>query len=153
MGRAGTAASRAGRRGARPLDVAHAALGRGPGGSQQLWALPASSGLTANGEADPSSRFDAEVGYGVALFGDRFTGTSNVGFGMSETARDYRVGWRLTLAVKGEPDFEVSLDATQRGAVNDNAAEHSVMLRSLVRWQGPGGQREFDRTQEFRRAP
>lgn len=34
----------------------------------------------------------------------------------------------------GGPGFEVSLDATRRKAVNDNEAEHSVMLRSLIRW-------------------
>ena len=39
-----------------------------PSGSERLWAEPASSGLAANGEADPSSRIDAEVGYGLALF-------------------------------------------------------------------------------------
>ncbi len=105
-----------------------------PAGSERLWALPASSGLTANGEAEPSSRFDAEVGYGMALPGDRFTGTPNVGFGLSDTARDYRIGWRLTSAVRGDPGFEVSLDATRREAANDNEAEHRVMLRSLVRW-------------------
>ena len=106
-----------------------------PSGSERLWALPASSGLAANGEADPSSRFDAEVGYGLALWGDRFTGTPNVGFGLSDTARDYRIGWRLTSAVRGDPGFEVSLDATRREAANDNGdAEHGVMLRSLVRW-------------------
>ena len=107
-----------------------------PAGSQRLWALPASSGLAAqaNGAAEPSSRFDAEVGYGLALFGDRFTGTPNVGFGLSETAREYRMGWRLTSAVEGDPGFEVSLDATRREAANDNAAEHGVMLRSTIRW-------------------
>ena len=36
------------------------------------------------------------VRYGMALGGDRFTGTPNVGLGMSETAREYRMGWRLT---------------------------------------------------------
>ena len=107
-----------------------------PAGSQRLWALPASSGLAApaNGAAEPSSRFDAEVGYGLALFGDRFTGTPNVGFGLSETAREYRMGWRLTSAVEGDPGFEVSLDAIRREAANDNAAEHGVMLRSTIRW-------------------
>ncbi len=107
-----------------------------PAGSQRLWALPASSGLAAqaSGAADPSSRFDAEVGYGLALFGDRFTGTPNVGFGLSETAREYRMGWRLTSAVEGDPGFEVSLDATRREAANDNGAEHGVMLRSTIRW-------------------
>ena len=116
--------------------------GADPAGSQRLWALPASSGLAANpgsgsgagGAAEPSSRFDAEVGYGMALLGDRFTGTPNVGFGLSDTARDLRIGWRLTSAVRGDPGFEVSLDATRREAANDNDAEHGVMLRSLIRW-------------------
>ena len=105
-----------------------------PSGSERLWAEPASSGLAANGGAEPSSRLDGEVGYGMALLGDRFTGTPNIGFGMSEAAREYRMGWRLTSAVLGDPGFEVSLDATRREAVNDNDAEHGVMLRSMIRW-------------------
>ena len=114
-----------------------------PSGSGRLWALPASSGLASNpgsgsgagSGAEPSSRFDAEVGYGMALLGDRFTGTPNVGFGLSETAREVRMGWRLTSAVRGDPGFEFGLDATRREAANDNGeAEHGVMLRSLVRW-------------------
>ncbi len=105
-----------------------------PSGSGRLWALPASSGLAAGGNAEPSSRLDGEVGYGMALMGDRFTGTPNVGFGFSDTAREYRMGWRLTSAVPGDPGFEVSLDATRREAVNDNDVEHGVMLRSLIKW-------------------
>ena len=106
-----------------------------PSGSERLWALPASSGLAAGGNAEPSSRFDAEVGYGMALLGDRFTGTPNVGFGMSDTAREYRMGWRLTSAVLGDPGFEVNLDATRREPANDNGeTEHGVMLRSLIKW-------------------
>ncbi len=106
-----------------------------PGGSQRLWALPESSRLTANGETDPSSRLDAEMGYGMVLFGDRFTGTPHVGFGLSDTAREYRLGWRLTSAVRGDPGFEVNLDATRREAANaDEPAEHGVMLRSSIRW-------------------
>ncbi|MCY4584265.1 MAG: hypothetical protein OXE50_15940, partial [Chloroflexi bacterium] len=76
-----------------------------------------------------------EAGYGLALFGGRFTGTPNIGFGMSDGGvRDYRIGWRLTSAVEGNPGFEVRLDAIRREAANDNEAEHGVMLRSLVRW-------------------
>ena len=105
-----------------------------PSGSERLWAEPASAGLAANGGAEPSSRLDGEVGYGMAVFGGGFTGTPNVGFGMSEAAREYRMGWRLTSAVLGDPGFEVSLDATRREAVNDNDAEHGVMLRSMIRW-------------------
>ena len=106
-----------------------------PSGSERLWAEPASAGLAANGDAVPSSRLDGEVGYGMALWGDRFTGTPHVGFGFSDTAREYRMGWRLTSAVRGDPGFEVGLDATRREAANDDGeAEHGVMLRSLIRW-------------------
>ena len=67
------------------------------------------------------------------MFGGGFTGTPNVGFGLSETARDWRLGWRLTPAASGDTGFEVSLDATRREAANDDA-EHGVMLRSRLRW-------------------
>ena len=50
-------------------------------------------------------------------------------------ARDYSIGWRLTSVVRGNPGFEVSLDATRREPANDNGPpEHGRMLRSLIRW-------------------
>ena len=43
---------------------------------------------------------------GVALVGGRFTGTPNAGFGLSDDgAYDFRIGWRLTSAVPGDPGF------------------------------------------------
>ncbi len=49
--------------------------------------------------------------------------------GLSDTARDLRIGWRLTPAVTVDPGFEVHFDATRREAANDNAPpEHGVML-------------------------
>ena len=61
-------------------------------------------------------------------------------------ARDWRVGWRLTSAVPGDPEFEVSLDPTRREPADGNEApEHGVMLRNLIRWivssrgEAPGG--------------
>ena len=109
-------------------------FGVDPGGSERLWALPDAQTLAANGEATPSSRLDTEVGYGLAVFGGGFTGTPNVGFGLSDTARDLRLGWRLTpAAASGGTGFELSVDATRREAANA-AAEHGVMLRSRLRW-------------------
>ncbi len=72
----------------------------------------------------------------MALFGRRFTGTPNLGFGLSDGgARDWRIGWRFTPAVRGDPGFEVNLDATRREPANDNGpVEHGVMLRALIRW-------------------
>ena len=102
------------------------------GDAQQPWTMPDAHALAANDEAaPPSSRLDTELGYGLAVFGDGFTGTPNVGFGLSETARDWRFGWRLTPAASGDTGFEVSLDAMRREAANDDA-EHGVMLRGRM---------------------
>ena len=104
------------------------------GDAQRLWTLPDAHALAANDEAaTPSSRLDTELGYGLPVFGGGFTGTPNVEFGLSETARDWRLGWRLTPAGSGDTGFEVSLDATRREAANDDA-EHGVMVRGAMRW-------------------
>ena len=105
------------------------------GDAQRLWTMPDAHALAANDEAaTASSRLDTELGYGLVVFGGGFTGTPNVGFGLSDGGgRDYRLGWRLTPAASGDTGFEVSLDATRREAANDEA-EHGVMLRGLMRW-------------------
>ena len=109
--------------------------GSASSGMDRLWSARDARGLAPNSEFEAGQRLDGELGYGVGLFGDRFTGTPNVGFGLSDYARDYRVGWRLTSVVRGDPGFEVNLDATRREAVNDNEpAEHGVMLRGAIRW-------------------
>ena len=74
-------------------------------------------GIAANENAPLSRRLDAEVGFGLPVFGGGFTGTPNVGMGLSDTARELRLGWRLSPADGG--DFEFHLDAARREAVND----------------------------------
>ena len=105
------------------------------GEAQRLWAMPDAHALASNDEAaTASSRLDTEFGYGLAVFGGGFTGTPNVGFGLSDGgARDYRLGWRLTPAASGDTGFEVSLDAMRRETGGDDA-EHGVMVRSRIRW-------------------
>ena len=88
-----------------------------------------------NGNDASAGRLEAELGYGIAMFGGGFTGTPYLGIGFSETARDYRVGWRLTSARKGEPGFAIDLDATRREPANADA-EHgadAARHRPLVR--------------------
>ena len=111
-------------------------IGATSSAAERLWGAHDARVLTPGGQFDAARGLTAEAGYGMALFGDRFTGTPNLGFGMSDGgARDYRLGWRLTSAVRGDPGFEVSLDATRREHANDNGpVEHGVMLRSLIRW-------------------
>ena len=112
------------------------------GGMDALLSRETLAGLAANdpgsgageGRFEAASRLQGELGYGIALFGGGFTGTPNIGFGLSNGgARDYRLGWRLTSAVPGDPGFEVNLDATRKEAANENAG-HGVMLRGTVRW-------------------
>ena len=108
--------------------------GADPGGSERLWALPDAHALAANGDAPASSRLDTELGYGLPVFGGGFTGTPNVGLGLSDTARDYRLGWRLAPAAGGGAGFELSLDATRRESAGDAGAEHGVVLRARTSW-------------------
>ena len=111
-------------------------IGATSSASERLWGAQDARALAPDGGAFEAGRgLQAEAGYGMALFGDRFTGTPNLGFGLADGgARDWRLGWRLTSAVEGDPGFEVSLDAIRREAANDNDAEHGVMLRGAVRW-------------------
>ena len=108
--------------------------GADPGGSERLWALPDAHALAANGDAPASSRLDTELGYGLAVFGGGFIGTPNVGLGLSDTARELRMGWRLTPAAGGDTGFALSVDATRRESAADGDTEHGVMLRSRLRW-------------------
>ena len=105
------------------------------GGMDALLGRETLAGLAANDDGGTASagRLEAELGYGIALFDGGFTGTPNLGVGFSETGRDYRLGWRLTSARRGDPGFQVDLDATRREAA-DADAEHGLMLRGTIRW-------------------
>ena len=108
------------------------------GGMDALLGRETLAGLAANndgGRFEASSRLEGELGFGLAAFGGAFTGTPNIGFGLSDNVREVRLGWRLTSAVPGDPGFEVSLDATRRETANDDTpAEHGIMLRAVIRW-------------------
>ena len=111
--------------------------GTAASGVDRLWSARDAGGLAPGEAFEAERRLAGELGYGLELPGG-FTGTPNVGFGLSDTARDWRVGWRLTSVVPNDSDFEVSLDATRREPVGGNGAgapvEHGVMLRGAVRW-------------------
>ena len=112
--------------------------GAASSGMERLWSARNARGLAPEREFEAEQRLEGEIGYGFGLFGDRFTGTPNAGFGASDDGgRDYRIGWRLTPAVRGYPGFQVNLDATRRESANDNGNEppaHGVLLRGAMRW-------------------
>ena len=125
--------------GHRPGALAEAApvLGRLADGRHGLAALPRDAGRARRRRQwrryASAGRLEAELGFGLPLFDGGFTGTPNLGIGFSETGRDYRLGWRLTSARKGDPGFTIGLDATRREAANADAG-HGLMLRGTVRW-------------------
>ncbi len=116
-------------------------------GVEQLWSARDAGGLGgANGDTfDPESRIEGEIGYGVGVLGDRFTGTPNIGFGLAGGgSREYRLGWRLARAGGSSSgsfgSFALSLDATRSEPANNNdsgsgtAPAHAVVLRAGLRW-------------------
>ncbi len=105
-------------------------------GVERLWSARDARGLAPQSTFEPGQRLEGELGYGLALFGGRFTGTPNLGFALSNGgARDYRIGWRLTSAIEGVSGFEVNLDATRKESVGGDAqVEDGVMLRAAIRW-------------------
>ena len=110
-------------------------LGSASSATERLWGAHDAHGLAPGSEFEAARGLTAEAGYGIGLFGGAFTGTPNLGFGMSDGgARDYRIGLRLNSAAPDASGFEVSLDATRSEPANDNEAEHGVMLRSAIRW-------------------
>ena len=109
-------------------------LGASSSAAERLWGAQRPTDLAPNGEFEAARSLQGEMGYGLPAFGGAFTGTPNLGFGLSDGgARDYRLGWRLTSAVPGDPGFEVNLDATRREPANDAEPEHRVMFRSSIR--------------------
>ena len=106
--------------------------GAEPGGSERLWMLPDASRLAANDNTRHCRAVSTRrVGYGMALFGGGFTGTPNVGMGLSDTARELRLGWRLAPA--GGGDFELHLDAARRDSAGD-VPEHRIGFGLTARW-------------------
>ena len=115
-------------------------------GVEQLWSARDAGGLGSGGSTfDPESRIEGEIGYGLPAFGDRYTGTPNLGFGLSDGgSREYRLGWRLARANGSSSgsfgSFALSLDATRSEPADNNdsgsgtAPEHAIVLRAGVRW-------------------
>ena len=109
------------------------AWGQTASGVQRLWATGVTPGAASAGQE--GGRLDARVGYGMALLGGHFTGTPELGLGLSEAGRDWRLGWRLGLAETKRVSFNLRLEGTRREPVNDNLApEHWIGLTANMRW-------------------
>ena len=137
----------AGERGPR-LSLTQTIGGASSGGGGELLGRGTLGGLAVNdsgggsraGDDLKSRRLELKFGYGFAACGDRFTWMPEAGVGLSDTGRDYSLGWRLLRGGAGVPDggaFELSFEARRHENDNDNGdtrPEHEVGLRLTARW-------------------
>ena len=124
------------------------------GGAGALFGRGAMDGPVA-GEPGPGAddlrhrRFDARVGYGVGVLGDRWTVVPEVGLGLSESGREQRLGARLVKSSVAGLAFETGVEAT-RGETEGAAAAHGVALG--FGWRLDGARRSsFDLRVELAR--
>ena len=108
------------------------------GGMDALLSRGTLTGLAANDEGEDAlqrRRLELRLGYGFSAFEDRFTSTPEIGLGLSDSARDYSLGWRLGLDQSGPNALELRLKATRRESANDNAEpEHGIGFKLTARW-------------------
>ena len=100
-------------------------------GVDRLWSARDAAGLVRDEDFDAERRLEGEVGYGFGAFGQRGVVTPWAGLGLAEAGdRTWRAGARWSLA----PHLAMSLDGTRSEAANDDAPEHGVQFRLILRW-------------------
>ena len=104
------------------------------GGMDALLGHTTLAGLTANDDDElQNRRLELKLGYGFPVFSDRFTSTPEIELGLSDRARDYSLGWRLTLARRAAGTLELGGVATRREHANDKP-RHAIGFRLTARW-------------------
>ena len=109
--------------------------GAASSGLERLWSAGDARGVVPGAEFEPESRLDAEIGYGLRVGGDGFTGTPCAGLGLSQSGRDWRIGYRFVSTRREALDLELGLEGTRRENTNDDTPpEHGLIIRGAVRW-------------------
>ncbi len=73
----------------------------------------------------------------MPAFGYRFTGTTEPGFGLSGTDRQYRLGWRLNGDAAGSLSLSVGM-RRRKSLSGDRPPEHGIGVRLMARWRMSG---------------
>ena len=105
------------------------------GGMDALLGHTTLAGLAANDDDDElqNRRLELKLGYGFPVLSDRFTSTPEIELGLSDRARDYSLGWRLTLARRDAGTLELGGVATRREHANDEPRQ-AIGFRLTARW-------------------
>ena len=106
--------------------------GQATSGAEALWGRETMAGM-AHGGTSAGNRLEAELGYGLPV-GSRLVGTPRFGIGTSESGRDYRLGYGLTVFESGAMHFDLGVDANRLVSLGQGGAEHGVQGRLMARW-------------------
>ena len=111
------------------------------GGADDLLARGTLAGLNASdGSGDnaglQSRRLEMKVGYGFGAGGGRFASIPEIGFGLSDSGRDYSLGWRLASdRSRGAGALQLSAEARRYETGGGNRPpEHRIGVRLSARW-------------------
>jgi len=103
------------------------------GGMDALLSRETLAGFAADNE--PWRRLEARLGYGIAAFGGSFTVAPEIGLALTDTDREYSLGWRLSSARNRLVSVLLDLEGTRRESISDShEPEHGVGLRVRLRW-------------------
>ena len=116
--------------------------GPASGGADALLARGTLAGLAAQTGSETGDdddlrhrRLEARFGYGFPALGGRFASVPEIALGLSNTGRDYSLGWRLVRGGGGDGSFALSVEARRRETANDDGApEHRVGFRVGARF-------------------
>ena len=101
------------------------------GGVDALLRPETARALGAANDGDELRRrtLEAKLGYGVAMFDGRYTGTPELGLRLSATGREYSVSWRLVEAPRVGLEFGLDVVGSRHesGGV-DTEPEHRLVL-------------------------
>ena len=113
------------------------------GGAEALLGRGTMEGLAPDDGGDELERrtLEARLGYGFALFGGGYTGTPEVGLGLTGAYREMSLGWRLAGARRAGLAFGLDVEGARRESeTGDGKAEHRLGLGLGWRLEGMGAQ-------------
>ena len=87
----------------------------------------------ANDNGPQRRTLEARLGYGIALFGGGWTAVPEVGFGLTETGREYIHAWRLLEARDAGLGFGLHVEGVRRLPADDDP-ENRIGVRLTARW-------------------
>ncbi len=105
--------------------------GASSGGMQAMLspdALPISGFASGSGAAD----WTVEMSYGLPAFGERFTATPRLSYGLGPGNQEYGLGWQLDPA-EGAPDLKLGMRAKRRESIQA-PPDHGIEIEAILRW-------------------